>query len=113
MHRRVCLSFVILYLRSALSAECAATFSAMQLVDGGDPHTRPISCQPTHFPFGPRYPGPPLVPHLATASAEAARLTKITRVAGTIYRIGAGFERCGGSAEKQLSCLIADNVSFF
>jgi hypothetical protein len=33
--------------------------SGVQRDVGGFPQTRPISAQPTHFPFGPRYPGPP------------------------------------------------------
>src|SRR5262249_32406808 len=63
----------------AASSASGAVFSAMHRVLGGHPHTRPRASQTTHFLFGPRYPGPPRSPQVASAKEVAA--TRATRAA--------------------------------
>jgi hypothetical protein len=51
--------------------------SAVHLVAGGLLQTRPRAAQPTHLPFGPRYPGLPWVPNLACAAVAVAHTTTL------------------------------------
>lgn len=54
--------------RCAAAGASGWASSGVHRSDGGLPHFRPSSAQPTHFPSGPRWPGPPRVPHVADAS---------------------------------------------
>jgi hypothetical protein len=70
----------------AASGAAGAVRSGAQRV-GGDPHTRPRASQDTHFPSGPRYPGPPLSPQVASATEVAA--TSDTSGAITVCEVNA------------------------
>ena len=67
---------------------CGARFGHLLLNDGKefraaarDPHTRPRASQDTHFPSGPRYPGPPLSPQVASAKEVAdTRATRAIKI---------------------------------
>jgi hypothetical protein len=58
----------------ATSAASGCARSAVQRSDGGEPHVRASAAQPTHFPFGARYPGPPRSPQAANAPPDVAAI---------------------------------------